>query len=197
MPRASTLLKLTKEQELALRSEIKGGDGRAVRRAQVVRLLSQGLGATEIGKLLGISNSAVHKIRNAFRRDGLEALRDKPRPGRPSKADANYVACLKAAVSKSPRDFGYIFSCWTLARLREHLGRQCKIWLSPPQLSRLLRRHGIVYRRPRHVMAHLRDQTEYDEKKALLAFLKKKRPQPMRVLTSSSLTSVRFISTRP
>ena len=197
MPRVSTRLKLTKEQEQALRAAIKGGDGRAVRRAQVVRLLSQGLGATEIGKLVGISISAVHKIRKAFRQEGLGALRDKPRLGRPSKAGADYIACLKEAVSKSPREFGYVFSCWTLARLREHVGRRYNTWLSPPQLSRLLRKHGIVYRRPRHVMAHLRDQTDYNQKKELLAFLKKKRSPLLRSLTCSSLMSVRFISTRP
>jgi transposase len=196
MPRARTVLKLTQTQERALLSEIKGGDGRAVRRAQVLRLLAQGTGAMEIGRLLGISKSGIHKIRKAFERDGLSALHDKPRGGRPPKAGPVYIACLKEAVRKSPRDFKYAFSNWTLTRLREHLGRRCGILISPAQLSRVLHNNGIVYRRPRHVMAHLRDQAEYDEKKELLSFLKKKW-QPRARLTCSSLMSVRFTSTRP
>src|SRR5438105_10005610 len=105
MPRKSTVLKVSRQQDLALISELKSDAGRVVRRAQVVRMLAQGMGGAEIGRLLSISRSAVHKIRKAFEQHGLSALHDKPRPGRPPKASPDYIACLKDAVSKSPRDF--------------------------------------------------------------------------------------------
>jgi len=197
MPRTSASLKLTKDYEKGIAAAVRCGDGRVVRRAQIVRLAAQGIGATQIRKLLAVSKSAVHKIIKAFRHNGLAALQDKPKSGRPSKATEAFVTCLKDAVTRSPRDLEYVFSSWTLARLCEHVGRRCKTSISVPQLSRIMRKHGIVYRRPRHVMAHLRNQTEYDEKKELLAFLKKKPPPPKHPSSSSSLMSVRFISTRP
>ena len=57
-------------------------------------------------------------------------------------------------------------------------------------------KNGIVYRRPKHSMTHLRDPQEYDEKKAFLAFVKKGRLAHERPSTCSTSTSVRFISTR-
>jgi len=175
----------------------KGGDARPLRRAQVVRLSARGKKCREIADLLGFSVPTVHRIIDRFGERGGNSLFDRPRSGRPPKATTEYVACLKEAVSNSPRKFGYAFTSWTLPRLREHLGRRCKALLHPDYLSRLMARHGIVYRRPRHVMAHLRDQQDYDEKKALLDFLKKTRSTHGIPSTSSSSTSVRLISTRP
>ena len=124
-------------------------------------------------------------------------MADRPRRGRPRKTDDRYVHLLKKAVSVSPRDLGYAFTCWTLDRLREHLSRKTRVVLSAVHLSRLMAEHDIVYRRPKHGMTHLRDPKEYDEKKAILDFLKRgpliRRPPS----TCSTSTSVRFTSTRP
>ena len=81
--------------------------------------------------------------------------------------------------------------------LREHLGRQTRILFSPAHLSRLMADNGIVYRRPKHGMAHLRDSQEYDEKKAFLEFIKKGRCVQKPPLTCSTSMSVRFTSTQP
>jgi transposase len=78
----------------------------------------------------------------------------------------------------TPHERGYPFSCWTLARLREHLARRTRVILSTGHLGRLLAKHNIVYRRPKHGMTHLRDPQEYNEKKAFLAFVKKGRCAP-------------------
>ena len=81
--------------------------------------------------------------------------------------------------------------------LREHLARECDTLLHPDYLARLMAKHGIVYRRPRHIMGHLRDPEEYDEKKEIIKFLKKTRSTPKGTSTSFSSMNVKFISTRP
>ncbi|MFT3787971.1 MAG: winged helix-turn-helix domain-containing protein [Tepidisphaeraceae bacterium] len=126
----------------------------------------------------------------------MASLFDRPHVGRPSKVTERYVTPLKAAVAKGPGDMGYAFTAWTLDRLREHLLRRTKVSLSPAHLSRLPHAHGIVYRRPKHGMAHLRDPHEYDQKKALLAFLKKGRRVATPALTCFTSTRVRFTSER-
>ena len=127
----------------------------------------------------------------------MSGLWDKPRKGRPPKKTLRYVALLIEAVQVSPRDLGYPFSSWTLERLREHLALQTGIQLHPNSLSRILADNNIVYRRPKHSMAHLQDPKEYSEKKAILDFLKKGRfSQPLASSCSTSM-SVRFTSTRP
>ena len=128
----------------------------------------------------------------------IDRLAERARKGRPAKTDDRYVALLKEAVQADPHELGYVFGCWTLDRLREHLARRTRVILSAPHLSRLMAKHQVVYRRPRHGMTHLRDPREYDEKKAFLAFVKRGRcaASPARSTCCTS-TSVRFTSTRP
>lgn len=172
-------------------------DPRIVRRAQIVRLSAQGRRASEIAEITGMSVPTVHRIIDLFNDEGVSGLPDKPRKGRPRKATEAYIACLKEAVAVSPRELGYTFGSWTLERLREHLARTCDIILNPDYLSLLMAKHNIVYRRPRHIMGHLRDKEEYDEKKEILAFLKRARSTQPKTSTSSSSMSVRFTSTLP
>ena len=172
-------------------------DARIVRRAQVIRLSARGQLPRQIADLLERSCSGVRKIINRFNQEGFASLADKPRQGRPTKRTEQYVTLLKEVVQKNPRELGYPFSSWTLERLREHLARQTRILLSPAHLSRLMKANGIVYRRPKHGMAHLRDPQEYDEKKAFLAFVKRGRCTPKLPSTCCTSMSVRFTSTQP
>jgi transposase len=175
----------------------RGQDARVVRRAQMIQLSSQGQPAGQIAGLWQISGQGVRKIINRFNREGIAGLADRPRPGRPRKTTDRYVALLKQAVAINPREVGYPFSCWTLERLREHLGRQTRILLSPAHLSRLLAANDIVYRRPKHGMSHLRDPREYNQKKAFWEFVKKGRYTHRPASSCCTSTSVRFTSTRP
>lgn len=149
------------------------GNARVLRRAQIIRLSALGQTSGQIASAWNASPLTVVRTLKHFNAWGLAGLRDKPRAGRPRKATNRYVELLKGLVLKSPRDLGYPFSSWTLDRLREHLAKVTGVILHPLYLSRLMGRHGIVYRRPRHVMAHLRNTQDYSEKKAILGFLKK------------------------
>jgi transposase len=169
---------------------------REMRRAQAVRLSAQGRKAREIAEVLGFSVQSVHRFINAFNREGAKGLCEKPRSGRPPKATDEYIRLLKEAVATPPAELGYPFASWTTGRLREHLARKCHVVLHPDYLARLMARHGIVYRRPRHVMGHLRDQEDYDEKKEIVEFLKKARGQGKGASTFCSSTSVKFTCTR-
>jgi len=190
--------KLTRRESRELGELIRSSpDARVLRRAQIIRLSARGKTPREIADLLDRSWSGVRKIINRFNADGLASLADKRREGRPRKRTDRYVSLLKEAVQANPRDLGYPFSCWTLERLREHLARRTKIVLSPPHLSRLLHENGIVYRRPKHSMEHLRDEADYNEKKAFLEFVKKGPCNVLQSSTCSTSMSVRFTSTRP
>jgi transposase len=189
---------LSKDQVRHLNQTIsKGRDARMVRRAQIVRLSARGQTPPQIAELMGFSIPTIHRVIAVFNSEGVASLADKPRPGRPPKAGDEYVRLLKEAVATSPRDMGYPFSSWTTSRLREHLARRCHVILHPDYLARLMAKHGIVYRRPRHIMGHLQDPKEYNEKKELIEFLKKTRLSRGTTSTCSSSTSVKFTSTRP
>lgn len=170
-------------------------DGRIVRRAQMILQSSQGIKVPAIASAWDTTIQTVLKTIHRFNADGLASLADKPRSGRPTKATDQYVEVLKKAVQHSPRDLGYPFSSWTLERLREHVGHQTGVLLNPRYLSSLMGKHGIVYRRPKHLMAHLRDPQEYDEKKAILEFLKKTRSRKRLHSNCCTSTNVKFTCT--
>jgi transposase len=123
------------ERELS-RLARRGGDARAVRRAQVVRPSARGMPPRRIADLLARSWSGVRKTINRFNREGIAGLSDRPRRGRPRrgrprrgrprKTDERHVELLKAAVQTSPHETGYPFGCWTLERLRQHLARKTR-----------------------------------------------------------------------
>lgn len=198
MSRPVFVRKLTKSELAQITNLIRSKeDARIVRRAQMIRLSSQGKKASEISEMWGVTTATVLRTIQNFNAAGLESLADKPRKGRPRKTTDRYITLLKEAIQKSPRDFGYPFSSWTLERLREHLGRQAGTLLNPRYLSQLMARHGIVYRRPKHLMAHLRDPKDYNEKKAILEFLKNAQSKGTPASTLSTLTNVKFTCTRP
>jgi transposase len=198
MSRPLSVRPLSKPEKAALDRLVRtSGNARQLRRAQMIRLSSLGHKTGEIARFLNVSQPSVSRTIHRFSREGLAGLPDKPRSGRPRRARDRYISLLKEAVTTSPQEMGYAFSSWSLPRLREHLLRKTSVLLSPGYLSRLMAKHGIVYRRPRHIMGHLQDPAEYDEKKAFLGFLKKMPWPPRPGSTSSSSTSVKFISTRP
>jgi transposase len=197
MSRPVFVRKLTKTEQTKITRLIRSNeDARIARRAQMIWLSSQGKKTVEIAEMWGITGATVLRTIQNFNTKGLISLADKPRKGRPRKTTDRYVRLLKEAVQKSPRDFGYPFSSWTLDRLREYLGQKTATLLNPRYLSQLMARQGIVYRRPKHVMAHLRNAKDYNEKKAILEFLKNAQSKGTPTSTFSTLTNVKFTCTR-
>lgn len=170
-------------------------DGRIVRRAQMILQSAQGVRVPAIASAWDTTVQTVLKTIHRFNREGLVGLADRPRSGQPVTATDRYVEVLKQAVQRSPRDLGYPFSSWTRKRVREHVGHETGVLLNPRYLSTLMGKHGIVYRRPKHLMTHLGDPQEYDEKKALLEFLKKGPSIPRPPSNCCTLTDVKFTCT--
>ena len=180
---------LTAEERKELSRLIRGaGDGRIMRRAQMIRLSADGKTAPQIAALWDVTDQSIRRTLRRFNAEGIAGLADKPRKGRPPKKTDRYVALLREAVQTFPRDVGYPFSSWTLERLREHLALQTGVVLHPNYLSQIMAANS---------MAHLRDPEEYNEKQAILEFLKKGRFAPQRPSSCSTSMSVRFTSTRP
>lgn len=148
-------------------------DVRVRRRANMIRLSALGYGASEIARIENVSLQTVLTWIRRFEAGGPSALEDRPRAGRPARADGAYLAAMEKAVLTDPRDLGYPFSTWSLSRLAVHLGRKTGVMISPGHLSRLLKSRQMVFRRPKHDLSHKRSQPEYDLKREILAFLKK------------------------
>jgi len=109
---------------------------------------------------------------------------DRPRRGRPPKANQTYQEALEKALAQVPSDYGYSFAVWTLDRLVEHLECETGIRLSIGRLQVWLERLGYVYRRPKRDLRHRQDPEARAEMQRWLEEIKKT-PLPER--SNSSL----------
>ncbi len=72
------------------------GDARIVRRAQMIRLSAEGKTASQIAALWDVTGEAVRRAIHRFNAEGISALADQPRKGRPPKKTDRYVGLLSA-----------------------------------------------------------------------------------------------------
>jgi transposase len=92
-----------------------------------------------------------------YAQDGIAALTDAPRAGRPPRADAAYMAALETALASAPREQGLLFDVWTSARLSAYLAEQTGVRIAPGWLRALLARRDYACGRPKHTLKHLHD----------------------------------------
>jgi transposase len=129
-------------------------------RLEMVKAAALGQGEAEIVAWSGRSARTVATWLGRFLAGGVAALADRPRPGRPPRADAAYLAALEAAAETPPAALGLPFDVWTSARLSAYLAERTEVRLSPGWLRACLARRGFASGRPKHTLKHLQDADE-------------------------------------
>ena len=145
------------------------------RNATAILMSAVGRSKASIAHDLGCSTATVDNIRKAFRQRGQAGLIPNRPPGRISRATPEYRAALRTALQTPPRELGYGFSVWSLARLNQHLKKGTGISFSDDQLGRIVHAEGFSFQRPKHTMKGKRDEAAYERAAARLKTLKKKR----------------------
>jgi transposase len=136
-------------------------------RAQMVLLSAeQGLKAEEIAHIVRESHITVLRWLKRYIAEGIEGLRDAPRPGRTTTVTDNYRQRLLEAVRRRPRSLGLEYSMWTLQRLADYLAEETGIRVSHETVRRELAKEDIVFSRPQHTISS--PDPEYQVKKRRL-----------------------------
>jgi transposase len=120
---------------------------RRVERARLVWRASRAETPPAIAAALGVDAETVRRRVRRFGAEGLAALEDHHRSGRPATCSAGEVAVVVAAAPTSPRRPGLPFASWTLDRLaacpREHKG----IAMRRSRIDEILLKEGLRRRR--------------------------------------------------
>ena len=97
---------------------------RLVDRARIVLLAGEGRPARQIAERVGCAERTVKQWRSRYQRDGLEGLRDRPKPGRPLTHGQAVRARLIALACTRPPDTGEGVrrERWTHRELAERVG---------------------------------------------------------------------------
>jgi transposase len=146
---------------------------RLVKRALCLLLSAAGRGAGDIARTVGLSPNAVTDIRRRWRSRRLRSLVDKPRPGRPPLVTPRYRKELRRALRQGPLACGYVFTVWSIARLRTYLQQRTGIVVGVDWLRRLVHAEDFVVDRPAHTLAGKRDERAYRRARHRLDRLKK------------------------
>jgi transposase len=132
-------------------------DTRQMRRAQALLWCAEGDSVEEVADRLGVARRTIYNwiARYAQRADCEPAQRvaDGARSGRPATALAIIDDLLEAVITDDPREHGYQSTIWTADLLRRYLRSAHQIEVCSKSVSLALQRVGIVWKRPRHVLA--------------------------------------------
>ena len=129
-------LEATDGQRGALEALARSGARGEADRARAVLLSLDGQSSAAIGRALRVRADTVRAWRSSFASGGAEALRARPRPGRPGRQGTAALVCAEAILAEP----GEVV--WTLQRLKAEIARRAGVAISPSRLSRLLRRRG-------------------------------------------------------
>lgn len=117
-PRLRVELAPVEEAELQHRIRAGTTPQRDALRARIVLACAANADVSEVARGCGVSTKMVYRWRSRFRRDGLDGLKDRPRPGGPitygpmERLQIISLACEPAAQQNGQNG-------WTTARLRE------------------------------------------------------------------------------
>ena len=129
-------------------------------RLEMVKGVALGHPLGVVGRWSGRTARTVERWVAAFAAGGAEgiaAVADAPRRGRPVKADATYLAALEQTVETPPPTLGLPFDVWTSPRLSAYLAETTGVRIAPGWLRALLARQRFRSGRPKHTLGHLQD----------------------------------------
>ena len=113
-------------------------------RAKVVLLAANGMANSEVAQQVGTSPQVVHRWRKRFCEQGLEALKDRPRSGRPRVFPSQVSVEVKALACQLPATTGAPLSRWSCGGLaRELMLRGVVAFISAATVWRTLAKDAI------------------------------------------------------
>jgi transposase len=128
-------------------------DARLYRRTLAVLEVARGESVVSVARRLGVTPRAVYHWVGDYARDhDPDALRDRPRPGRPSVLSDPDRSLLRELLARSPQDLGYAAVEWTVPLLRRHLADRTGRPPSDDTVRRELRRLGYTWKRSRYTL---------------------------------------------
>src|SRR4051794_24864019 len=138
-------------------------DARAARRMLALALVLEGGSRAEAARAAGMDRQTLRDWVHRYNAEGVEGLRDRPRPGRPCALDEGQQAALKAMVLRGP-DLGRD-GCvaWRARDLRGLAERRFGVRYSESGVRRLLRGLDLSWQkaRPVHPEADPRAQERF------------------------------------
>lgn len=150
-----------------------------VKRAKVLLMYDSGKRISEIARELKSNRPAVERtIDRALSFGPLQALKDLPRPGRPTRIPDDARMWVLSVACQKPKDLGYAAETWTYASLIKHVRAHCEkegypslTKLGKGRLSAILSKGNIKPHKIRYYLE--RRDPDFDTKMANVLYVYK------------------------
>ena len=111
----------------------------------VLALSYEGAEVRELARRINLHPEWVRRIIREFNKHGIKSLL-KSR-GRPGKVNEKVEKIILRLAVKNPRKLGFVFSNWSLHKLRWYLEKKYGIKLNHETIRKILLKHGLRFRR--------------------------------------------------
>src|SRR4051794_25879431 len=126
-------------------------DARAARRMLALALVLEGASRDEAARAAGMDRQTLRGWVHRYNAEGVEGLRDRPRPGRPCALDEGRQAALKGLILRGPKLERDGCVAWRARDLRELVERRFGVRYSESGVRRLLRGLDLSWQKARPV----------------------------------------------
>lgn len=125
------------------------------RRLLAAQELQRGLSQSQVARKFGVSRTTASRWNRALSGKGLEALRKRRAPGRPSRLSAEQLTGLAEIYLGGPRTAGFSSDRWTTARFAQAIFNRFAVRYDPDHVGRIMHRLGLRVRTHHHRAAEV------------------------------------------
>jgi transposase len=116
------------------------------RRLEAAQALQQGLTQSQVARKFGVSRTTASRWCRALNGRGVEALRKRRAPGRPSRLNQEQLRALAELYQAGPQAAGFPATAWTTARFAEAIFARFGVRYDPDHVGRIMHRLGLRVR---------------------------------------------------
>jgi len=117
------------------------------RRLMAAQDLQMGVSQSKVARKYGVSRTTASRWHRALSGNGVEALRKRRAPGRPSRLSKDQLQGVAEVYQAGPRAAGFDSDRWTTQRFAEAIFAKFAVRYDPDHVGRIMHRLGLRERR--------------------------------------------------
>jgi transposase len=117
------------------------------RRLLAAQDLQTGLSQSQVARKFGVSRTTASRWNRSLSGKGMEALKKRRAPGRPSRLNGEQLEALRELYRAGPRTAGFDTDRWTTAKFADAILAKFAIKYDPDHAGRIMHRLGLRERR--------------------------------------------------
>ena len=113
------------------------------RRLDAAQDLLNGISQSQVARKFGVSRTTASRWQRALRGSGVESLRKRRAPGRPSRLTRDQLNGLADLMAQGAMAYGFPDDRWTTARLSVAISVRYGVRYDPDHVGRLMHKMGL------------------------------------------------------